>query len=84
MHMGHHYQLIAPERITRTAGLSLKPGLAEHLAEERLVSERGPLQLSWSCGPALQVTPLSSRPSDLATQRPMKYTGRRHSSRGGW
>ena len=58
MHMGHHYQLIAPERITRTAGLSLKPGLAEHPAEERLVSERGPLPLSWSCGPALQLTPL--------------------------
>jgi len=57
--MGHHYQLIAPGHITCSAGLSLKPGLAEHPAEERLVSERGPLPLSWSCGPALQITPLS-------------------------
>ena len=58
--MGHHYQLIAPEHITCSAGLSLKPGLADHLAEERLVSERRPPQLSWSCGLALQITPLSS------------------------
>ena len=81
MHMGHCYQLIAPERITRTAGLSLKPGLAEHLAEERLVSERGP--------PLMRLWPRAADhasvlvPCYLATRRPMKYTGRLP-SRGGW